>query len=157
MIKFTGVQKYTVAQLEQRAELLLKQRCGWPPEIPVDVELLVDREPGMLLDILPGLRDRSPWPMGAALGISRRHETVTPRSNPPGRSCVHQHGARASIARNTASCGGEVSARGRLRFGRRAARSAAGSGARTPRVTARATIKVRLAQPYGVRLYLIRS
>ena len=56
MIKFTGVQKYTVAQLEQRGEAILKQRCGWPPEIPVDIELLVDREPGMLLDILPGIQ-----------------------------------------------------------------------------------------------------
>ena len=57
VIKFTGIPKYTVAQLEQRAELLLKQRCGWPPEIPVDIELLVEREPGMLLDILPGLQE----------------------------------------------------------------------------------------------------
>ena len=56
MIKFTGIPKYTVAQLEQRAELLLKQRCGWPPEIPLDIEFLVEREPGMLLDILPGLQ-----------------------------------------------------------------------------------------------------
>jgi len=56
VIRFTGMQKYTVAQLEQRGELLLKERCGWPPEIPVDIELVVDREPGMLLDILPGLQ-----------------------------------------------------------------------------------------------------
>jgi hypothetical protein len=56
VIKFTGVEKYTVAQLEQRAEVLLKQCYGWPPELPVDIELLVDREPGMLLDILPGLQ-----------------------------------------------------------------------------------------------------
>lgn len=57
MIKFTGVQKYTAAQLEQRGEMLLKQRFGWPPEIPVDIELMVDREPGLLLDILPGLQE----------------------------------------------------------------------------------------------------
>jgi hypothetical protein len=56
VIRFTGVQKYTVAQLEQRAEFLLTQRCGWPPDLPVDIASLVDREPGMLLDILPGLQ-----------------------------------------------------------------------------------------------------
>jgi hypothetical protein len=56
VIRFTGIPNYTVAQLEQRAEFLLKQRWGWPPEIPVDIELLVEREPGMLLDILPGLQ-----------------------------------------------------------------------------------------------------
>jgi len=35
---------------------MLRVRCGWPPPIPVDIEFLVDQEPGVLLDILPGMR-----------------------------------------------------------------------------------------------------
>lgn len=55
-MRLTKVPRYTVADLERRAEALLRERCGWPPPLPVDVELLVDREPGVLLDILPGLQ-----------------------------------------------------------------------------------------------------
>ncbi|MBI2000923.1 MAG: ImmA/IrrE family metallo-endopeptidase [candidate division NC10 bacterium] len=45
-----------MAELERRAEELLRSRCGWPPAIPVDIETLVDQEPRVLLDILPGLQ-----------------------------------------------------------------------------------------------------
>jgi glycerol-3-phosphate O-acyltransferase len=55
-MKLGQVPRYTVAELERRAEALLRERCGWPPELPVDIELLADREPGVLLDILPGLQ-----------------------------------------------------------------------------------------------------
>ena len=55
-MRLTKVPKYSVAELERRAEQLLRDACGWPPSIPVDIESLVDREPGVLLDILPGLQ-----------------------------------------------------------------------------------------------------
>lgn len=55
-MKLAKIPQYTAAELERRAEALLRERCGWPPQIPVDIELLVDREPGVLLDILPGLQ-----------------------------------------------------------------------------------------------------
>ncbi len=57
-MRLTRVPKYTVEELERRAEELLKTRCGWPPPIPVDIEALVDQEPRVLLDILPGLKER---------------------------------------------------------------------------------------------------
>jgi len=56
-VKLTKVPKYSVAELERRAEQLIRGRCGWPPSIPVDIESLVDQEPGVLLDILPGLQE----------------------------------------------------------------------------------------------------
>ena len=56
-MRLTRVPRYTVTELEQRAEALLRDRCGWPPPIPVDIELLVDLEAGVVLDILPGLQD----------------------------------------------------------------------------------------------------
>ena len=56
-MKLTRVPRYTVTELEQRAEALLRDRCGWPPPIPVDIEFMVDQEAGVVLDILPGLQD----------------------------------------------------------------------------------------------------
>ncbi|MGD0267317.1 MAG: ImmA/IrrE family metallo-endopeptidase [Candidatus Methylomirabilota bacterium] len=56
-MRLTRVPNYTVAELERRAEALVRARCGWPPDLPVDIEFLVDQEPGILLDILPGLRE----------------------------------------------------------------------------------------------------
>ena len=55
-MRLTRIPRYTAAELERRAEDLVRTRCGWPPDLPVDVEFLVDQEPGVLLDILPGLR-----------------------------------------------------------------------------------------------------
>ena len=56
-MRLARIPQYTVAALERRAEEMLRARCGWPPDIPVDIEFLVDQEPGVLLDILPGLRE----------------------------------------------------------------------------------------------------
>ena len=36
----TKVPKYPVAELERRAEHLLRDAWGWPPSIPVDIESL---------------------------------------------------------------------------------------------------------------------
>lgn len=55
-MRLTRVPRYSVTELERRAEELLRAHCGWPPPIPVDIEFLVDQEPGVLLDILPGLQ-----------------------------------------------------------------------------------------------------
>lgn len=55
-MKLTKIPQYSVPEVERRAETLLRDRCGWPPSLPVDIESLVDREPGVLLDILPGLQ-----------------------------------------------------------------------------------------------------
>ncbi len=55
-MNLTKVPQYSAVELERRAEDLLRARCGWPPNIPVDIEFLVAGEQGVLLDILPGLR-----------------------------------------------------------------------------------------------------
>lgn len=55
-MRLTKVPRYTAAELERRAEELLRARSGWPPAIPVEIDSLVDQEPGVLLDILPGLQ-----------------------------------------------------------------------------------------------------
>lgn len=55
-MKLSRVPRYSVTELERRAEELLRAHCGWPSPIPVDIEFLVDQEPGVLLDILPGLQ-----------------------------------------------------------------------------------------------------
>ncbi len=54
-MRLIRIPQYTAGELEQRAETLIRSHCGWPPDLPVDIELLVDREPGVLLDVLPGL------------------------------------------------------------------------------------------------------
>ncbi|MBI2116111.1 MAG: hypothetical protein HYT85_13640 [candidate division NC10 bacterium] len=56
-MRLTKVPRYSATELERRAETLLRDRYGWPPTIPVDIESLVDQEPGLLLDILPGLQE----------------------------------------------------------------------------------------------------
>lgn len=56
-MRLTKIPRYSAAELERRAEELLRSRCGWPPAIPVDIEALVDQEPGVVLDILPGLKE----------------------------------------------------------------------------------------------------
>ncbi|MEI8189409.1 MAG: ImmA/IrrE family metallo-endopeptidase [candidate division NC10 bacterium] len=56
-MRLTRIPRYTVPELEQRAEALVRSRCDWPPDLPIDIEFLVDQEPGTLLDILPGLRE----------------------------------------------------------------------------------------------------
>jgi hypothetical protein len=56
-VRLTKIPQYSVPELERRAETLLRDRCGWPPSIPVDIESLVDQVPGVLLDILPGLQE----------------------------------------------------------------------------------------------------
>ena len=53
----TRVPPFTVGELERRAEALIRDRSAWPPDLPVDIEFLVDREPGTVLDVLPGLRE----------------------------------------------------------------------------------------------------
>lgn len=58
-MRLTKVPRYSATELERRAETLLRDRGGWPPTIPVDIESLVDQEPGLLLDILPGLQEVS--------------------------------------------------------------------------------------------------
>lgn len=46
---------YPVADIEQRAARLLVRHYGAAVPIPVDVDLLVEREPDVTLDYLPGL------------------------------------------------------------------------------------------------------
>lgn len=51
------VPRYSVRKLEAMAQTLLRER--WPAlTIPVDVELLTEREPNVVLEIERGLRDR---------------------------------------------------------------------------------------------------
>lgn len=42
-MRLTKVPRYSATELERRAETLLRDRCGWPPTIPVDIESLVDQ------------------------------------------------------------------------------------------------------------------
>lgn len=49
------VPTYSIQRLEQIAKLLLEER--WPGlTIPVDIDYVVEQEPGTILDYLPGLR-----------------------------------------------------------------------------------------------------
>lgn len=49
------VPTYSIQRLEQIAKLLLEER--WPGlTIPVDIDYIVEQEPGTILDYLPGLR-----------------------------------------------------------------------------------------------------
>jgi len=74
-VRLAKVPKYSVAELERRAEQLLRDAWGWPPSIPVDIESLVEREPGVLLDILLGLQK-----LCGVVGIARyEQETDTMR------------------------------------------------------------------------------
>jgi len=74
-VRLTKVPRYSAAELERRAEELLRRCCGWPPSIPVDIEFLVAEEPGVLLDILPALQD-----MCGVAGLARYEpETDTMR------------------------------------------------------------------------------
>jgi IrrE N-terminal-like domain len=51
------VPRYALSKLEGLAQALLRER--WPGlVIPVDIDFLVDREPGVVLDIARGLRDQ---------------------------------------------------------------------------------------------------
>lgn len=52
------VPTYTAAQLERLAHELLVERHGRDVPVPVDVELLLESEPGVLLDIVQGLQER---------------------------------------------------------------------------------------------------
>lgn len=53
---FPAAREYSVAEIERRAAELLRRHCGTPVPIPVDVDLLLEREPGVTLDYRPGLR-----------------------------------------------------------------------------------------------------
>ncbi len=70
-MRLTKVPKHSAAELERREEQLLRDACGWPPSIPVDIESLVDRDPGVLLDILPGLQA-----LCGVVGIARYESDV---------------------------------------------------------------------------------
>lgn len=52
------VPTYTVSQLERKARDLLERRLSLPITIPVDIDYLLEQEPGVLLDYIPGIRDR---------------------------------------------------------------------------------------------------
>lgn len=52
------VPRYTVADIERLAADLVKEKLGEPPTIPIDPDLLLELEPGVTLDILPGLQSR---------------------------------------------------------------------------------------------------
>jgi len=49
---------YTAAQLEALAREFVHANAGSPPEIPVDVEIMLERLPGVSLDIRPALQAR---------------------------------------------------------------------------------------------------
>ena len=54
-MKTEDVPTYSIPRLEQIAKLLLEER--WPGlTIPVDIDYIVEQEPGTVLDYLPGLR-----------------------------------------------------------------------------------------------------
>ena len=56
-MKGPQVPRYSLPKLESLAQALLHER--WPAlAIPVDIEYLAEREPGVVLDIERGLRDR---------------------------------------------------------------------------------------------------
>ena len=52
------VPTYTANQLEHMAADLLKSRLKVPIEIPVDIDYLLEQEPGIRLDYIPGIKDR---------------------------------------------------------------------------------------------------
>lgn len=52
------VPTYTVSQLERKARDLLERRLSLPITIPVDIDYLLEKEPGVLLDYIPGIRER---------------------------------------------------------------------------------------------------
>ena len=52
------VPTYTANQLEHMTADLLKSRLKVPIEIPVDIDYLLEQEPGILLDYIPGIKDR---------------------------------------------------------------------------------------------------
>ncbi len=51
------IRQYPVGELERRAFILLRERCKPAITVPVDIDFLVEQEPGMDLDIWPGLMD----------------------------------------------------------------------------------------------------
>lgn len=53
-MKFEDIPTYSIPRLEQIARELLSER--WPSlTIPVDIDYIVEQEPGTVLDYLPGL------------------------------------------------------------------------------------------------------
>lgn len=57
-IDFGRVPTYSAAELERRAKTLLEERCQPTITIPIDIDLIVEKEPGVRLDILPAIKDR---------------------------------------------------------------------------------------------------
>lgn len=55
-MRFPAARAYLAGELERRAEEVLRARLPWPPPIPVEIEVLVEQEPGVLLDVLQGLK-----------------------------------------------------------------------------------------------------
>ncbi len=57
-MNFDEIPTYKVTELERKAIRILGERCRPSITIPVDIDLLVEQEPGVLLDIKPGLLER---------------------------------------------------------------------------------------------------
>ena len=52
------VPTYTVSQLEHMAMALLKSRLKSPMTVPIDIDYILEQEPGVLLDYLPEIKRR---------------------------------------------------------------------------------------------------
>ena len=56
-MNFDEIPTYKVEDLERKALRILEERCRPSITIPVDIDLLAEQEPGVLLDIKPGLKE----------------------------------------------------------------------------------------------------
>ena len=57
-IDFGDVPTYKIPELERRARVLLEEKSHPTITIPIDIDFLVETEPGVKLDYRPGIRDR---------------------------------------------------------------------------------------------------
>lgn len=58
MVDFGNIPTYKASELERLAADLLKKRC-WPTvEIPIDIDLLIEKKPGVILDYCKNLKEK---------------------------------------------------------------------------------------------------
>ena len=57
-IDFGDVPTYKIPELERRARVLLEEKSHPTITIPIDIDFLVETEPGVKLDYRPGIKDR---------------------------------------------------------------------------------------------------
>ena len=49
---------YTASRLERMAITLLKGRIKGSTTVPIDIDFILEQEPGVLLDYIPGIKTR---------------------------------------------------------------------------------------------------